>query len=258
MKKSELVKILNNIFDYSNCEDWDNCGPNKYIDEEITQILVTLDITNKIIDYAIKNKCNVIITHHPILLNQSTETSINSSININNINMNNKLIKNNILHISLHTCFDRYKFGTSYQIYKSFNIEHLVDEENWIMDYIYLVKLKKPIKIKDILPKICNKYTVPISLIQEQENNIIQNIAIGAGSCSNMINDLTEHNIDLFLTGDIKWHAFIDAYNINLNIIDINHYSESVFINYISNIIKDYNLKVINKDLSIKILSYSN
>lgn len=253
MKKSELINLLNKEFKFINQEEWDKCGPNLYKDENINNILISLDITNDVIDYAINNNCNTIISHHPIFVN---EENIECPINIYNQDLINKLAKNNILHVCLHTCFDKYKYGTSYQIYQSFSIPKKdIISEGWILDYIYYFELKNNIKLYDYISTFDNQYTNQIRYLKEQENNEIKKIAIGAGSCSSFLNQLPNYNIDCFLTGDIKWHSFIDAYNLNISIIDINHYAESVFIQFMSKyFLKNFKIKSLNfnKTLNIK------
>lgn len=258
MKKSELVNNLNKVFDFNNQEEWDYCGSNNYIDENVNNVLISLDITNEVIDIAIKNNCNTIITHHPIMIDKLNND--NNLINDINIQINKKLIDNNILHICLHTCFDRYKFGTSYQIFKSFNFKNdFYCDEKWETDYIYSFKLNESMSLKDFLKIIDNKFTNPIVYIKEQENNQIKSIAIGAGSCSGMLSDIKNKNFDLFLTGDIKWHGYIDAYNMNISIANINHYSEGVFVDYICEYIKiNFQLNCIKKEFPIKLVSISN
>lgn len=253
MKKSELVKYFNKLYNYKNQEEWDCCGPNYFNDNEVNNIYCSLDITDQIIDNAIKKNCNVIITHHPILVD---ELDSNNKINIQNKKLQEKLINNNILHICLHTCFDRYILGTSYQIFQSFNINsNLIKESKWLMDYIYYFEFKEQILLKDLVNIINNEYTRPISYIKEQENELIRKVGIGAGSCSSMLNEII-NKVDVFLTGDIKWHTYLDAYNLKLKIININHYSESVFVDYISsNIENKFHIKCIKNKKTINIVN---
>lgn len=252
MKKSELVNLLNKEFVFSNQEEWDKCGANLYQDENINNILIALDVTQDVIDFAINNNCNTIITHHPILVNDDKHES---HINIYNQHLIDNLVKNNILHICLHTCFDKYKFGTSYQIYKSFNIpKEDIASEGWILDYIYYFELKDSGTLNDYLSKFDNKYTNQIKYLKEQKNKIIKKIAIGAGSCSSFLDLLPNYNIDCFLTGDIKWHSYIDAYNLNISIIDINHYAELVFVEFISKYISsNFKIKTLNFNKTLNI-----
>ena len=85
MKKSELVNFLNNTFNFNNQEDWDNCGPNPkdFTNDNITNVFVALDINYETIKKAINKGCNVILSHHPILI---------SDDNLDKISITNKNI----------------------------------------------------------------------------------------------------------------------------------------------------------------------
>ena len=70
MKVSEIAEILNNWMPTSIAEDFDNVGlivgdPKNLVNK----ILITLDTTIDVVDEAIKEGCNLIISYHPIIFN---------------------------------------------------------------------------------------------------------------------------------------------------------------------------------------------
>ncbi len=85
------------------CGQLDNvgliCGDEK---KEVKKVLVCLDITFEVIDEAIKNNADLIISHHPlfiIAIKNVTAYSLEGNKLI-------KLIKNDIGAICMHTNFD--------------------------------------------------------------------------------------------------------------------------------------------------------
>ncbi|MDH3393529.1 MAG: Nif3-like dinuclear metal center hexameric protein, partial [Desulfobulbaceae bacterium] len=63
-----LVSVLNELAAFSLAESWDNVGllagdPA----QQVRGILVALDPTEEVLDEAVANGCNVIITHHPLI-----------------------------------------------------------------------------------------------------------------------------------------------------------------------------------------------
>lgn len=246
MKKSELINLLNKRYPFIKKEEWDNCGPTpqNFNDEIIKGIFVSLDMNMDTYKKAIEQKCNVIITHHPILLNN--EINI---IDKNNIKLIKKLEKNNILNIALHTCFDVDKTGTSYQIYNVLKDILKLDKPKYFKNIPYLLetKLNKKINLYNLVNLIKsanNEYINNIKYLNKQENMIIKNICIGAGSCSSYIPNVINNKNSCFLTGDVKWHNYLDAFNNNLAIIDIGHDAERVFIDEIINFLKQKKCKL--------------
>jgi dinuclear metal center YbgI/SA1388 family protein len=68
MKLSVLIKHLENIAPLSYQEDYDNAGLLVGSEEqEVHSALVSLDCTEAIVDEAIANGCDLIISHHPIV-----------------------------------------------------------------------------------------------------------------------------------------------------------------------------------------------
>ncbi|MEG0425604.1 MAG: Nif3-like dinuclear metal center hexameric protein, partial [Cetobacterium sp.] len=68
MKLSKIINFLEEKFPTSLAEDWDNVGLliGKR-DSKITGILLSLDLTESVIDKAIEVGANLIITHHPVI-----------------------------------------------------------------------------------------------------------------------------------------------------------------------------------------------
>lgn len=69
----------------------------------------------------------------------------------------------------------------------------------------------------------------------------IRSVAICAGSGFNTIRkNLSQlHNIDLFMSGDLKYHDWKFAEKHKLNFMDVGHDIENAFINLIANILAE-------------------
>ena len=94
MKVSEITEIINKWMPISIAEDFDNVGlligcP----DSIVKNILVTLDTTSKVIDEAIDNNCNLIISYHPIIFNDLKKVTSDSGYVQKSVI---KAVKNNI------------------------------------------------------------------------------------------------------------------------------------------------------------------
>ena len=68
MKISEIITVLEEVAPLNLQESYDNSGLligsfNQYIDK----VLITLDVTEAVIEEAIDENCGLIIAHHPII-----------------------------------------------------------------------------------------------------------------------------------------------------------------------------------------------
>ena len=69
MKLAEIISLLESFAPLSYQESYDNAG--LLIGDEqqnITSALVTVDVTEKVLEEALRKGSNLIITHHPIIL----------------------------------------------------------------------------------------------------------------------------------------------------------------------------------------------
>ncbi|WP_320045785.1 Nif3-like dinuclear metal center hexameric protein [uncultured Ilyobacter sp.] len=108
MRLSEITKRLEKAFPKNMAESWDNVGlligeKNK----DVKKIQISLDATDRVIEEAVKNKADLIITHHPLIF--SSLKAINDSTLLGKKIM--KLIKNDIALYSMHTNLDSAENG---------------------------------------------------------------------------------------------------------------------------------------------------
>ena len=68
MKINEVISYLDSKFGLGLQEDYDNCG--FLIGDRQTEIkgaLIAVDLTLAVVEEAIENNCNLIVTHHPFI-----------------------------------------------------------------------------------------------------------------------------------------------------------------------------------------------
>ena len=112
----KLIKIQNLLEEWSpleNSEDFDNVGliignPNS----EVNGALITIDVTEKVIDEAINMDYNLIITFHPLMYKGSSKLNSEEYVDI----CIEKALKNNLNVYCIHTNLDNNPKGVSYQI----------------------------------------------------------------------------------------------------------------------------------------------
>lgn len=113
MKVQELVNILASIAPLPYQENYDNSGLlTGDVNAEITQILVTLDCTEAVLDEAIEKGCNVVVAHHPIIFSGLKKIIGRNYVERTVI----KAIKNDIAIYAIHTNYDNVSSGVNAMI----------------------------------------------------------------------------------------------------------------------------------------------
>jgi len=110
MRLAILIKHLEEFAPLNYQEDYDNSGLLiGNADQEIHGALVALDCTEAIVDEAIAQNCNLIITHHPIVfkgLKKLTGKNYVERVVL-------RAIRHNIALYAIHTNLDHVKYGVN-------------------------------------------------------------------------------------------------------------------------------------------------
>jgi dinuclear metal center YbgI/SA1388 family protein len=118
----DIIKIIEDFAPLSLQESYDNSGLliGDY-DQNTDGALISLDITERIIDEAIEKQCNLIISHHPLIFK-----------NIKKINGNNlvercilKAIKHDIAIYAAHTNLDNTFHGVNHKIGSKIGLQNM-------------------------------------------------------------------------------------------------------------------------------------
>ena len=113
MQVKNIIQIIEDFAPLSYQESYDNAGLIiGNLEEEVTGVLICLDCVEEILEEAIKNNCNLIIAHHPIVFNELKK--INGATYLERVVI--KAIKNNIAIYAAHTNLDNATDGVSFKI----------------------------------------------------------------------------------------------------------------------------------------------
>ena len=115
-----ITSLLSDLAPTSFATEWDNVGlqVGKF-NQEVTNVLLSLDVNSQVIEEAIDKNCELIISHHPMFINGLK--SIHDQTSTGNEVM--KAIKNDITIYSAHTNLDIAPQGLNDYLAGLLNIE---------------------------------------------------------------------------------------------------------------------------------------
>lgn len=224
----DIIQIAEKLAPDNLAYDWDNVGLQiGSVDNLVDSILFTLDINKKVIEEAISKKCQLIISHHPLIFKP-----------INKISASNykgkliyKIIKNNLNIYVMHTNLDIAPEGLNDYFarildLKDTEILDIIIEEN---DKRYglgkIGKIKDELKLRELINILKDKLGIEQELaVVGNLNKKIKKIAICTGSGGDLISLAAQKGADLFITGDIKYHQAQLAEQLGMLLIDAGHY----------------------------------
>jgi dinuclear metal center YbgI/SA1388 family protein len=162
-----------------------------------------------------------------------------------------KLIQHKICLYVSHTNFDVSCFGLNSTLFDLFGLENnkieYLDKKN-NMGRIGYLKNQMPLQVFAKLIK--TKLGMNIINFYGKKESLIKKVAVCSGSGANNDYILQAHKnlCDVYLTGDIKYHAVLNSIDLNLSLIDITHWaSERIFGQILSSKLNEQLFKNYNK-----------
>ena len=250
MKCSEIFEYLTKLYPLELAMDWDNSG---FLlgrsDKEVKNVLVVLDITNEVLEYAGVKDIDLIISHHPIIF--SALKRVTDETLLGNYILN--ILKNDISVIAMHTNFDIANGGMADICSERLGLSNTcVFERTNIFDGEELGigkigDLKKDMSLDELIKLVKTKFDLShVSVFgRENINSNIRRVAISPGSGKGMYKYAVKR-ADVLITGDITHHDGLDAANDGVCIIDATHYGlEHLFVEKVkSDLIRLNNIEI--------------
>lgn len=228
MKTSEIISFMESWAKKEDALSWDNCGPQIYFQENVKKILISLDLYDEVIEKAKKENCNLIITHHPMFFSGVKSIAQGTYMGDNIID----LIDHRITVFSAHTNLDIAQGGVNDTLADYFQLKErksLAREEDKDMGIVGT--LPYPMELKDFVWKMKRELEIPFIHIYGRPTQKVSRIALLGGSGADFIKDALQHQVDVYITSDLKYHDGQYAYEQNLTLLDLGHFhSEKILL----------------------------
>ena len=200
-------------------EVWDNDGLMCSSDDsrEVKSALITLDVTEDIVDYAIAHGFDLIVSHHPLIFKPLASVTEDSHVARKVI----KLIKNDISVMSFHTRADKVEGGVNDILAEMLGMQDVepfgegdlgrigtLKEELNMEDFSYL--------LKGLLD--CDGVKVADALIP------VQRVAVVGGDGKSYVSAALKAGADTFVSGRIGYNVMAEAGEMGINLLEAGHF----------------------------------
>ena len=236
MTIKNVSDYLEEIAPLNQAEDFDNVG--LLIGNETTEVkgvLVTLDTLEETVDEAIKKKCNLIVSFHPIIF--SGLKKINGNSYVEKVVM--KAIQNNIAIYATHTALDNSKVGVSAkmcEVLGLLNNSILLPKDGGTTGMGMIGDLPKSMQEEDFLTFTKKTFKTNGIRYSNKTGKLVKKVAVLGGSGSFAITDAIHKKADVYISADFKYHDFFKAED-KILLIDVGHYESEQFT---KNLLVDY------------------
>lgn len=220
MTVREIYEMLSDRIPEDLREEWDNDGIMCCADDlaSVNRVLVTLDVTEEIVDYAIDNGFDLIVSHHPLVFKPINSIDPENHIARKLI----KLIKAGVSVISLHTRADKVRGGVNDCLAR---ILGLMDVEVFGDDCLGRIgHLECETSLEEFAMRLKSALGIEKVMVSDAYNPVYS-VALVGGDGKGYINEAIEMGADTYLSGRIGYNTMEEAAEMGINLIEAGHYA---------------------------------
>ncbi len=192
-----------------------------------SHVLVTLEVTDAVVAEAIDRSCDAILAFHPLIYGGLGQIDRTDRVG----RLVADLVRADIALLVVHTAFDAFPQGTNHIL-----AEHLglIDTEVLVPSDVdrhgmgIVGTLASPQTMQDLVTTVASVCGSPVRYLPSPTDPI-RRVALVGGSGISFYDDAVRSGADVFITADVKYHAF-HAADGHIGLIDPGHYEMERFV----------------------------
>ncbi len=209
----DIYNYIDSFAPFETAMNFDNVGllvGNPLV--EVKKVIVTLDVTSKVIYEAVQKNAQLIISHHPVIFNP-IKSLLSDSIPY-------LAAQKNITIISAHTNLDTARGGVNDTLAEKIGVQpdEYFDSDCALIGNLLFESSSEEfaLNIKEALECKGLRFT--------KRNEKIKKVVVSCGAGGSNIFLAKRLNADALVTGEIKHHEIIFANENNISVFDLGHY----------------------------------
>ena len=227
MKLREVIAALEHLAPLRLQDEWDHSGLQVgFPESEIDQVLVCLDVTEAIVDEAIAAKCNLIVSHHPLIfkaLRQVSDATYQQRCVV-------KALAAGISIYSAHTSLDNAPGGVNHRIAALLGLEKLRwlsprDGEDAGSGLVGELPASEPDAA--FLARVQRTFGVECLQHSALDGRQVRRVALCGGAGAFLLHDAVCAGADCFISGEFHYHDYFE--NQGVLLAELGHYQSEQF-----------------------------
>ena len=215
----DIDKYLSEISPKELSEPWDNDGVMicSSPDKKVQKILVALDATSDVIEYAAKNGFDLVVSHHPFIFRKLSRITGFEYKNLET------LVKNDISVLSYHTRLDSAEGGVNDVLAQTLGLSDIHGFGGDRKDFGRVGTLSKEMTGEEFALYLKEKLMCDVRCAFN-DGKTIKSVAVLGGSGKDFVYDAMLCGADAYVTSEIPHNLFIDAKVRGFALYDCGHY----------------------------------
>lgn len=229
MKVKDIADIIEGFAPKDTALDYDNVGLLVgSAENELSGIVICVDLTAAALEAAKKTGANLIITHHPVIFTPLKAVTSDDYL----ADLIARAYVDGIAVYCAHTNVDRCYDNMAIRLFKELSASNVTP---FIGGFGAIGEIK-PMTLSALTEKVASLLEDNRAYSTGDENRLVKRIAEinGAGCDNEAVNAAILKGVDVFISADIKHHNMMQANAAGLSLISVGHYaSEKAFIDII-------------------------
>lgn len=194
-------------------------------DASVSKLLVALDITQQVVQEAVEQGAQLIVAHHPVIfggIKSVTDQTVTGRILLD-------LVENGVSAICAHTNLDAVEGGVNDALALRLGLTDIgqlrqtgVDGQGrpYGIGRVGLVPEQPLYDFAMVVKRLLGANGIRLV----DGGRPVRMVAVGGGACADMMGDALAQGCDTFITSDVKYHQFLEARAMGLNLLDAGHF----------------------------------
>ena len=228
MTISQTARLIETFAPLALQEEWDNAGLCVgNAEQEVGGVMLCLDVTEGVVQEAIAQGCNLIVSHHPVIFKGLRQIAGQNAVQ----RIVEQAIKNNIALYAAHTNLDKVRGGVSEKMCDQLGLlsRQILCAPNAETGLGMMGCLPKALAVREFVAVVkrvfgarCLRCNSNYALPQ------IERVAVCGGSGASLMQSAYQQGAQAYISADFKYHDF-QAANPDFLCIDIGHYESEIF-----------------------------
>jgi len=228
LKASDIIEVLEQWAPPGLQEDWDNSGLCiGHPQTPVTGVLVCLDCTKEIVEEAVEEGLNMIVSHHPLIFRGLKHlrdiTPVEQTVAL--------AIRNNLVVYSMHTNADKIMDGVSGAMARALSLnnvsilapEKICEISTEPCGLGVVGDLPEPLPAETFLDLLKTVFHTRGLRGSEIIYPMISRVALCGGSGSSLIPDAMRSGAQVFVSADFSYHTYFETIP-HMMLVDAGHY----------------------------------
>ena len=218
----QILSVVDAIAPFAAAEEWDRCGL-RLGDEDahVSRIAVVLDASEKAVQTAYNNGCELMIAHHPLLFRPAEDLVCNRS----DTKVAQKAFRLGVNIVACHTNFDNAVGGVNQTLAQKAGLSEIAPLVPSAVDDAFgmgAIGCVEAVQSVDLCEQLARAWRLSGYRFLG-ENRCIEKVALCGGAGGEFWKTAREQEATLYATADMRYHECLEALDAGMNLMLCDH-----------------------------------